>query len=468
MTGDQHNSDSLEQFFRKKAGEYDVTFREEDWQKLEKELDLRDIKHAYIRKLRLLAAAAILIISLLGYFTYENRMGLNEIRQQMSEDFNPEAGQGPADDVPPPIATVPSDTQNNLNGADLRDQNNNRGIAERDAVTGDHAVREGITGEVTEREGTLINPSESVAGNPSDQLAGSEQADKPAGVATERPEAAIADASIPGVRAETWRIQNGHTIVAADIPPAAFSAGTSRLPVTKAAYISAADDGQWTSADDGNPYGHRSLHAADPFEGPAAWNAASRFTIGLVASPDLSTAGSLGNFQKPGHKIGFTIDYNLSTNLILSSGIIHSRVRYEAPGGSYNIPDFYNGESLPEKITGVCLLLDIPVTLRYYILNFSSSGLFVSTGLSSYIMLNEEYAYSTYQNGYRHDQLFSERTGSRHWLSNAGFSIGYERELTKNWSLRAEPFVRVPVRQVGWANVNLYSVGTFISVNYRL
>ncbi|MEX0929098.1 MAG: hypothetical protein WDZ53_06800, partial [Balneolales bacterium] len=62
---------------------------------------------------------------------------------------------------------------------------------------------------------------------------------------------------------------------------------------------------------------------------------------------------------------------------------------------------------------------------------------------------------------------WSDNTGSRHWLSNAGFSVGYELDIHRHWSLRAEPFLKVPIRGVGWGNVKLYSMGSFVSFNYK-
>jgi hypothetical protein len=46
--------------------------------------------------------------------------------------------------------------------------------------------------------------------------------------------------------------------------------------------------------------------------------------------------------------------------------------------------------------------------------------------------------------------------------------VGYEFDLDRNISLRAEPFLRIPLREVGHANVNLYSVGSLVSINYNL
>jgi len=83
-------------------------------------------------------------------------------------------------------------------------------------------------------------------------------------------------------------------------------------------------------------------------------------------------------------------------------------------------------------------------------------------------MQSEEYSFSyrAYQPG--QEEGWSGKTGTSHWLSNAGFSIGYEFDVHSNWSMRVEPFIKVPVQEVGWGNVELYSMGSFISLNYKL
>jgi len=110
-----------------------------------------------------------------------------------------------------------------------------------------------------------------------------------------------------------------------------------------------------------------------------------------------------------------------------------------------------------------------PISLKVDILSLSGSRFFLTAGLSSYVMLNETYQF--HYSGYNSDpdllQSWSDRTGTGHWMSNAGLSVGYELDIHPNWSLRAEPFIRIPVKDVGWGQVRLYSVGSFISLRYR-
>ncbi|MDZ7721224.1 MAG: hypothetical protein U5K72_20545 [Balneolaceae bacterium] len=86
MSDEQNHNDPLERLFRKKAEEYNISYREEDWLKLEKQLDARDMKLYYRRRLRWLAAAAILIFSLIGYYTVQNHNKINELTEQLNQN----------------------------------------------------------------------------------------------------------------------------------------------------------------------------------------------------------------------------------------------------------------------------------------------------------------------------------------------------------------------------------------------
>ncbi|MEX2601523.1 MAG: hypothetical protein WD355_07750, partial [Balneolaceae bacterium] len=112
-------------------------------------------------------------------------------------------------------------------------------------------------------------------------------------------------------------------------------------------------------------------------------------------------------------------------------------------------------------------LLDIPLTAKVDLIQSRQSRFYATAGLSTYIMLNEEYRFR-YEDGMTGPDSWQDRTGTGHWMSNAGFSIGYEYDLMPDWSIRVEPFIKVPLSEVGWGQVKLYSMGSFVSLNYRL
>jgi hypothetical protein len=401
MPDHHNNTDPIEHFFREKAGEYDITFREEDWNRLEQELDRQDARRKSAIRWRWAAAAVFLIFMLMGYFTWENHQRLNEMSRQIAGGSEPSSV--------PVIPVVP----------------------------------------------------------PSPDLPGSD----PDGTDTSAPLTHIPDPDEPQDTAVS-------ELTSADIPEHPPLSAYDREPAPELSY---ADAGRIQpvylsafSTDDDPvvnqmPNRIRTAEASDPlaFFDDSEKPEVRSFSVGLAASPDLSMAGNMTGLHQPGYKIGITLEYRISDRFSVSAGVLPSVVRYSAPGRAYNPNGYWAGGSTPDEITGECLLFDIPVSLRLDVMNFSRSRLFATAGISSYIMQNEEYRFR-YREGTYGEEGWSGQTGTRHWMSNAGFSVGYEYDLHPNWGLRAEPFMKIPVREVGWGNVKLYSVGTFISLNYRL
>jgi hypothetical protein len=419
---DNNRNESLEQFFRKKSGEYDISYREEDWLKLEEKLIFRDKQNTSRKIIYWVAAASILIISTLGYFIFDNYQSINELNSQLSNNITPPIG-----DPEQGFEEVP--------GAGITEQGNDG--------SKEMAAGESREDEADEDE-RVVTLSEQISESPEEVI--KERMEQSSdGMLT------LEDLTIPTITGSEF-LASGFSVTLNDyymIPNDRMTRfgdkSTSSLNVEPHVPTISEPEGFYREDDTSLP-----------------------ITLGLALTPDLSTVGSLSNFHQPGYKFGLTIEYEVSQNLSVLTGIVSTTVRYSVAGRNYNPPVYWNSGVSPVEIIGECLLLDIPIGVKYDFLNFTRSRFFATAGLSSYVMLNEDYQfqYEGYNTGLA--EGWSGKTGTRHWMSNAGFSIGYELDLHKNWSIRAEPYIKVPVREVGWANVRLYSMGSFVSVNFRL
>uniref|UniRef100_UPI003564DCDC hypothetical protein n=1 Tax=Rhodohalobacter sp. TaxID=1974210 RepID=UPI003564DCDC len=101
MPENKNHNDPLDRLFQKKAKEYDIAFREEDWDQMKQKLDLKDAHIAYRKKLVWMAAASALIIIMLGYFTFDNYSRLNELAEQQGPPTESEITE------PPMISGIP-------------------------------------------------------------------------------------------------------------------------------------------------------------------------------------------------------------------------------------------------------------------------------------------------------------------------------------------------------------------------
>jgi hypothetical protein len=410
----QHN-DNLERFFQKKAGEFNIPFREEDWLKLEKRLDIRDLKIAHRRRVSWVVAASILVISLLGYFTYENHNRLNQISGILAESS--ESGLEP---VRPEEAIQPGFDEFTISEMDSGSSGLDKPVAA-DTITPDQNV-------------PAVQPHDSEYD--SDRIPDSNEIES---------ESFEAEQIFPTHHVATLPHTPGRMVVTffTDKPDPALVAGS---PVdTSRAFSTFPDIAIKTE---------RSQKTG--------------FVASLVASPDFSTAGSGSRFDGTGYKIGLLGEYRISRNIALISGLVISNVYYTAFGREYNPPDYWNSGIIPDETRALCLILDIPVSLKFDVLNFERSGIYATAGLSSYIMLNEDYRFRYDDNRYDLAEGINIRNGTRHWFNNANLSVGYELDIHPNWSLRVEPFLKIPVSGVGWGDVKLYSAGSFVSVNFKI
>ena len=56
----------------------------------------------------------------------------------------------------------------------------------------------------------------------------------------------------------------------------------------------------------------------------------------------------------------------------------------------------------------------------------------------------------------------------RYNFSQLNLSAGYERALSRRLSWQVEPFVKAPLKGVGFYKINLLSTGAFFSLRYKL
>jgi hypothetical protein len=398
MSDQSEHIDPIDRLFKKKAEEHEIPFREEDWNRMEQQLNSAMPAGSADTTFRWLAAAALLLAAMLGYFTYDNHQRLQELDRQVTQ-LPPLIPEQP---VFTPPSTAGEGADEGLQLADPEETTAERTVPIENLTTvSAPPVTEPISREVT----AAFTHSSEVAARQA--MPSSRLAEQPRPVLPSEPVAA------------------------------------SRTPVR-----------------------------ADPFTAPddELTPEQSRFSLTLAATPDLSTVGSVSNFYDPGYKLGALIEYRVSHFLSLSAGVLQSFVRYTAQSGQYNPETYWPGGVSPDELTAECLLFDIPITAKVNLLQGNRSRFFATAGLSSYIMQREEYEfrYSNPEPAAGQPASWSGNTGTVHLFSNAAFSAGYEFDLNRNLSLRAEPFIRVPIREVGWGNVKLYSVGSFVSVNLKL
>jgi len=192
----------------------------------------------------------------------------------------------------------------------------------------------------------------------------------------------------------------------------------------------------------------------------------SKFSISVSLGPDMSLVGAEPGTIKMAGGIG--VGYDISDRFTIRTGFYAVRKIYSADSNSYHSP--FNSGPYYSKLDNVdanCLVYEIPVTVVYNFAKTKNQGWFVSTGLSSYIMKEEDYL-CTYKNpaGQQTTHSYSY-TGNSHIFSVLNLSGGYQHQFNNRLSFMAEPYFKLPLTGIGFGKVNLNSAGVLFTIAYK-
>lgn len=207
------------------------------------------------------------------------------------------------------------------------------------------------------------------------------------------------------------------------------------------------------------------LNIEDP---PVVKASSSPWFLGFGYGPDVSLVG-FSEVTRPGTNLGILLEYQLNRRWSINSGITYSRKNYTAKGEDYHPPKgFWDYGVVPDMTDATCEVIDIPINIRYYFRPAKSNRLFASTGLSTYLMLTEDYKYQYGRDDPQHLVLsWSGKNENQHYFAIYNLSVGYQRSMGKQWFLEIEPFVKLPLTGVGFGEVDLWSTGASFSLKYN-
>ena len=187
---------------------------------------------------------------------------------------------------------------------------------------------------------------------------------------------------------------------------------------------------------------------------------------GVIVGMDLSSIHF--NAPKTGTNKGLLFGYALNERWSIETGMYWDQKRFYG-AGTYFRPSNY---TLPPgvtmlAVTGDSRLYEWPVNIRYSIIP-NRNKLFVTAGLSSYFMRRENYEYEYEQNGQYGKNYASYTNQSNNMLAVVNMSLGYSYKLGSIGTLRMEPYVKIPLKDLGVNNMPVMSTGINIGFTRRI
>lgn len=424
----KQQDDNLEQFFRKRVENYEFDYREKDWKKLETMLDVADsIRVSAFRRSAIWIGTGLIIATLL-FIAIGIKNGLFILSENVTANTYPKMTETTElhQDTPGPVKShnesVSGEAQP-LKGATQTEieppQNRNNKVDKRSdelplvPVTENKApVKDKSTGQTTNVEMALL-------------LTDKEKENKPSSTTGLR---VATDASEPTIRIfkstlekRDWFIENEHSAIlikeTEEIPPS---------PILKENF---------------------------------AW----MFSV----AADYSAVGT-DEFDGPAIRTGVFFEYYLFEHFSAGIGVNYSKKKYKAHGREYTpTKGFWTYGAVPETIEGACNTLDIPINVSYYFPNVKGQRFVIRGGISSWLMLKEEYWYKYESNDPDLISRWETKNENYHYFSIINISAGFEHPLSSRVGILVEPYFNIPLAGVGFGNVDLYSTGVKFSMKLK-
>jgi hypothetical protein len=199
-----------------------------------------------------------------------------------------------------------------------------------------------------------------------------------------------------------------------------------------------------------------------------AASATPLISVGLSAGLVLGSVETAG-FGTTRPRFGAKVDYRLGKKFSIGTGAYLNKVYYKADGEDYKAgEEIWTDGIEPESILADCNVLEIPLSLTFFPKGSNKSGLYAATGLTSYFMMKEVFAFN--YDSPRDDLIkgWKEENTNKHLLGLGHFNLGYQRKNGQRSAFQIESFVHLPLQGIGHGKVNLITAGASINYTFGL
>ncbi|AFD08544.1 hypothetical protein [Solitalea canadensis] len=192
-----------------------------------------------------------------------------------------------------------------------------------------------------------------------------------------------------------------------------------------------------------------------------------KLTFSVGAAPALNGVNTLKGGDWGGD-LGMALTIGLSKKWSVTTGVIYAKKVYSTGYENYNPVNPPPVSYSPTSIDADCRVLDIPLNINYQLFSKKQNTVKLSTGLSSYMMLKEDYYFNYSYSNPSYPEKYEVNNENKHWLGVVNASVEYQRKINSTMSIGIQPFVKIPLDGVGYSRVKLKTAGVAVKLNIDL
>lgn len=196
-----------------------------------------------------------------------------------------------------------------------------------------------------------------------------------------------------------------------------------------------------------------------------------QYALTIMGAPDINGVNSFQQ-SKTGTNVGLLFSIGIN-KLTLTTGVSYSYKPYNTPFNGYqNSSSTYSSgyyfRANPINVLADCRMLDIPLNIDYQLFNKNKNKLSIGTGLSSYIMLKESYAYEYANPAAVGPRGYNIASPGQYLFGVLNLQATYKRQVNAKVGVSVQPYLKLPLGEVGASQVRLQSAGVAVGLSWNI
>jgi hypothetical protein len=203
-----------------------------------------------------------------------------------------------------------------------------------------------------------------------------------------------------------------------------------------------------------------------PNEKPRPERSIRKLALSILAAPAYNGVDNLNNASL-GNDFGLMVSIEIAKSWSLSTGGIYARKLYETGFRNYTPDRNIWDEYYPSSVNADCRVLDIPLNINYKFVHRKNTSIGIGSGISSYIMLSEDYRFAYSQMYPDNPETYRVVNENQHWLSVLNLQANFDQRLNSRFSIGLQPYMKIPLKNIGFAGVKLQSFGMAANLSWN-